>query len=247
VPVDGDRHGLEAGIGDELAVVAEARVLDGQAPGPARPQRAAHERKPLGEAAADLELVGRRHDRADAAQVAGERRPEGHIAPRIRIRERRGGQLADGRAVVAQPDRAREARRVGEPAEEPRADVGPAVRRGVAEPVVRLRRAHPRSRALTRLEVALGRKLAVGVDDDAAGDAEVARQDPRGRKRRPDREAAAAHGAPELALELLAQAASRGPIQGDEQLRRKGHVIGPLVIGLLCCHRIGPCQGPNRA
>ena len=32
VPVDGDRHGFEAGVGDELAVVAEARILDREAP-----------------------------------------------------------------------------------------------------------------------------------------------------------------------------------------------------------------------
>ena len=94
----------------------------------------------------------------------------------------------------------------------------------VARPVVRLRRAHPRPRALARLEVALGGELAVGVDDDARrrrGRAPGSARAERG----PDREAAAAHGAPELALELLAQAASRGPVQGDEELRREGRVI----------------------
>ena len=77
---------------------------------------------------------------------------------------------------------------------------------------------------LPRLEVALGGELPVGVDDDAAGDAELAGQDARGRQRGPDREAAGANRATQLALELLAQSPARRPVQRDEQVGREADV-----------------------
>jgi hypothetical protein len=59
--------------------------------------------------------------------------------------------------------------------------------------------------SLARLEVALGGELAIGIDNHAACHAELPGQDARGRQRGPDREAAGADRAAQLALELLAQ------------------------------------------
>ncbi len=85
---------------------------------------------------------------------------------------------------------------------------------------------------LPRLEVALGGELPVGVDDDAARHAELAGQDARGRQRGPDREAAGANRAAQLALELLAQSPARRPVQRDEQVGREAE-FGVEGIGLL--------------
>ena len=68
-----------------------------------------------------------------------------------------------------------------------------------------------RPRALAQAQVALGGELAVGVDDDAAGDAELAREVAGRRHARAGLQRAVADRAPELVLDLRAERGAGRP------------------------------------
>ena len=82
----------------------------------------------------------------------------------------------------------------------------------------RRRLGHPRARALAQAQVSLGGELAVGVDDDAAGDAELARQIARRGHARAGLQRAVADRAAELVLDLRAERGGAVARHREQQL-----------------------------
>ena len=96
--------------------------------------------------------------------------------------------------------------------------------------------AHARPGALARLEISVGREVAVGLDHDAARDPELAGEHARRRQRRSRHEPPVLDRAAESVLEALSQPAAVVGPQIDE------HVAGEPVlaeIGLFRHGRIG--------
>ncbi len=204
VCVDGDRNWLESAVCDDTAMDEEARVLDGDPSRAAGVQRAADERDPLCQAARDKRPLSAGGDTAGAPEVARERDPQLRCADRICVPERRVGHVPHDGAQRAQPCRAREACEVRHAGVE-------VLRQRAREPGGRWHLRGPgrcgdeRPGAAPRRQVALGRQLRVGLDDDAAGDAQLAGELARGRQARAGRKPPRARGIAQLALELGVQ------------------------------------------
>jgi hypothetical protein len=129
-------------------------------------------------------FVGLRGGGADPAEVLGEREPQLGRAGELAVGEAGVGQLGQRPAQRSPPGAAREQREVGRAGEE--VDARDRRRHGC-----RWRRRSAVARGLgagrdpgpgaaARDQVALGRELFVGLDDEAAGDAELGGQRPRG-------------------------------------------------------------------
>ena len=144
--VDGDRHRLDAAVGDQLTRPRVARILDRDAPGAAGAQHAPDHRHRLRHPAADHDPLRRGLDAADAAQVGGERRPQPRVAAGRRVAELGVGHLAQGAPLGRRPRRAREQRQVRRPGPQVVARRGRRRRGGPARrrPPPRAPRAEPR-------------------------------------------------------------------------------------------------------
>ena len=170
-------------------------------------QGAPAQRDPLGHTRRDHHAGRVARDAAHAPEVGGQRPPQLRCAARVAVVEAGGGRVAQRPAERGEPARAGEERDVGRARAE--VEARGALRgwdRGGVERRQR-RVGDPRRRALARRQVALGHELLVGLDHHAAGDAEIARQGPRGRELVARREPAAAHGRAQLVLELPPQRA----------------------------------------
>ncbi len=214
--VDGDRDDLHAAVGDQLARARVAGILDRDPPGAARAQDAADHRHRLGDAAADDDPLRRGLHAADAAEVAGERRPQPRVPAGRRVAELGVGDLAQRAPLGGGPCRAREEREV----RGPRAQVV-ARRRwrrlGLPRGGGRSPGRHPRRRPAFDLEVALGRELPVRLHHHAPRHAELRRERPARRQPLTRRQPPRPHPVPQLPLDLGVQRPVSTP-ERDEQL-----------------------------
>ena len=171
----------------------------------------------------------------------------GHAAHAAQVAAERGAQL--GRpARIAVVEAGRRAPRAGLGAATPaRRRAGTATRRGApgrkskrgGRSARGRRRApasgggdlgHARGRSPAGHQVALGAELRVGVDHDAAGDAELGRERARGRQRHARRQAPRADRAAQLILELGAQGGRRRARARTQQVDRSGHTVEVVLF-----------------
>jgi hypothetical protein len=234
--VDGDRHGLEPGERQRVAVRREARVLDRDAARAGAVQRTSEQRDALAGAATYEQAVGIREHAADAAEVRGQDAAQLGSAAVVRVAQLAVGDRRERGPVMAQPARAGEQPRVGQPAEQPDRRGRLEQRREPAslDRVRRLRSAADAgARALARLEIAVGRQVGVGLHDDAARNAQVGGEHARGRQARALREPSAQDRRAQLLREQKRLAGARaGQPRQPEVTRVSG-------IGLLRKLRIG--------
>ena len=201
-------------------------------------------------------------------EMAGQRLAQLKGALGLRVAKRDVGLVAEDGAVVAKPRPPGEARRVGKAAAGQTDAAGlVSLRGGVEACLVRqaglkdgARAVHlgaggvqtvrrvaaspdPGGRSLPAVQVSLRGELAVGLDDDRAGEREFASERPRGGQHGPDRQAALLDGVAQTALELGSQV-TVATIDTDQQIRRKRGVRHPdhgvfTLIGLRYWRRIG--------
>ena len=221
VAVDGRGHRLEAGAGDDLALLGVARILDRDAPRAARGQMAADEEQALRVAGGDDHVGGVRRHAAHAPKIGGECAAQRQDAARVAVLEVGVGDHGHGVAERAQPGGARERRDV----RDARAEVEPRDgRRGGGRHAWGDGRSHAvgyaRTRALAQAQVALGGELRVGVDDGLPRHAELAGEvaGRRNALRRPQR--AVADRTADLLLDLAPERARPVAAQRNQQLDR---------------------------
>ena len=215
--VDRDRHDLEARLLDDQPMLVPAGILERDPLDPASRQPAAEQREGLAEAGADQHLLRLGGGAAHAPEVVGECLPQSRHAARIGIADGIDRRLSPSCPQRAQPAIARKAGEVGQAGVEVVGEAGQhrARRRPRARGAHRPR--HPHRRTLPRQQVALGRELAVGLGDDAAGDAQLPRQRPARGQPRPRGKAAG----------LDRALASRASALGDPSTSMPGPPTGP--------------------
>ena len=95
-------------------------------------------------------------------------------------------------------------------------------------------RQHPCARSLTTVQIAVRSEVFVGAHYHAARNAKVACERAGRRKQGPCRQPPLLDRRPQVLLQLLAQAASFGPVQRQQDVERKAGVrVGIGKIGLL--------------
>ena len=233
--VDRHGHGLEPGARDDQRAAPGRRAP--RPPRGARPggQREADDAEPLRVAAGDDDPPRLGDHAAHAAEVLREGRAQGVDAARVAVAEVGVGDRRQRLPQRAQPGGARERRDVRHagPEVEARAP-GRLVR-------VRLRRArgrgvgHARARALRQVQVALGRELGVGVDDDAPRDAELAGEVARRRHPRAGSQRPVADRAPHAVLDLGAERARAVAGDVEQQLYGLTGLVHGLETGSSAC------------
>ena len=169
----------------------------------------------------------------------------GHPA-RVGVAERRVRDVVQDGARGPQPLRAREAGEVADAGEEV-VGAWPAGRPGGPRGHGGGRLRDDGARPVPRGQEALGDELLVGLDDEPARDAEVARERPRGRQPRADGQPPVPDGRAQPGLELRPQR-PRAAVELEQQLRpRPARTVRGGASGPLFDHRGGPYAGATTA
>ena len=172
----------------------------------------------LGGPRADDDGLGIGDNAADSAQVLGEGTAQLDRAARVRIAERPVGCIPEGAPQRAQPRLPREVGEVGEAREEvERRHRDPLLgryRRGGGP-----RRGYEGAGAGPCHQISLGEELAVRVDDQAAGYAQIRCKRPGRGQPRVRRQPAGANGLAQAVLKLRPHGPAHAPVQLEEQLR----------------------------
>jgi hypothetical protein len=218
-------------------VQGQARVLDGDRPGAPRAavaQGGDDLGDALGEPRGHDDLVGRRDDAPRPAEVAGERVPQGRQAARVAVAE---GVVRGGVEHGPQRRLPLLAGEAGTQVEQAGQQVDPHVGGHVVDDRRQHRRQHgrlgprrgapghrrdDRGGARAGRQVALGHQLGIGVDDRAAGDAQLVGERPRGRHRRPGGQAPVDDRLAQRLLQLGAPAAGAVEVDAQVDVRRTG-------------------------
>jgi hypothetical protein len=231
VVVHRDRDGLKARGGHDGPLAGVAGILHGDPPGSAAAKRPAHQRRALGKARADQDLLGVGGHPPHPPQVADQRLPQRRLPTGVPVAEGRVRRLLQRLAQRRQPGRSREGLQRGDARAEVVADGlgrrGRAGRCGAYQGGIR----HPGGRALPGHQVALGHQLVVGLHHHAPSDAKLLGQHPGGGQGAARRQPARADRLPQVPLELRSQGTRPAPDR-EEQLQR---TTGPLLW-----HRTGP-------
>ncbi len=220
VVVDRDRIDHETGPLGGPDRVALARVLDGDPSRSVGPQDLGHKAEGLGEPVADDDPLGVGGGAAHAVEIRRQRVPELRGAAVVEVAEAVARRLVEDPPQGPEPGLPGELGDVGSTVEE----VDPRRRRHHPDDRGRRdvghRRADPRRAARTARQVALGDELLVGLDDDAARDAELVGQGTGRRQGRRRRQSARPDRLAQAMLELAMEGPRIVAAERNEELVR---------------------------
>jgi len=176
IGIDGDRDGRQPGCGELVAARGAPGILDRDPGRPARDERPCEQRHPLRHAGGHEHVPGIAGHAPHSAEVPDERTSQLGGAARIAVVEAGVGRVTQATAYRRQPTRPGEQRHVGRAGAE--IEARPALHRRFDGGVGRLECSlgDARRGALAGGEVTLGDQLVVGLDHDAARDAQLARE-----------------------------------------------------------------------
>ena len=222
--IDGQRRQPQPRAGGDLPVPGVTVGLDREGAGSAGTQGLAEQFQPLGESGAHHDAVRRRHDAAGARDVVGDRHAQDLQSARIAVAEIAGRRRRQRPSRGGEPGRAGEQRQIGRAGPQvvagttaSRPAAGRSCRRGARA------LGDPRARAVPRRQPALGDKLAVGLGDGVARDAQIQCERPRRGQRRSGASLplrTASRSAPSSA----ARRPGAGQLEVEVETGRSGHV-----------------------